>query len=143
MLVKAHDPDEALAVAAAHFPRRCRPTAAVPAAQPVARAVLAGEPLPPQSRSRCSAENLCRERVVETWQFARDHDGFAASDCWGWGCQTVSRALPGGWTLWPWGRWVRSGHIRPDGRLLASTTLGFGATRLWDSARRVLRSARS
>ena len=48
--MKAHDPDEALALAGDHFPERWRPTAAVPAAEPVARAVLAGEPLPPQAR---------------------------------------------------------------------------------------------
>ncbi len=50
VLVKAHDPDEAMQVAAEHFPDRWRPTAAVPAAEPVARAVLAGDPLPAQSR---------------------------------------------------------------------------------------------
>ena len=50
MLVKAHDPDEALQLAADAHPERFRPTAAVPAAEPVARAVLAGQPLPPQSR---------------------------------------------------------------------------------------------
>jgi hypothetical protein len=48
--VKAHDPDEAVVIAAEHFPDRWRPTAAVPASEPVTRAVLAGEPLPPQSR---------------------------------------------------------------------------------------------
>ena len=50
VLVKAHDPDEALQLAADAHPERFRPTAAVPAAEPVARAVLADEPLPPQSR---------------------------------------------------------------------------------------------
>ena len=50
VLVKAHDPDEALRLAAEAHPERFRPTAAVPAAEPVARAVLAGDPLPPQSR---------------------------------------------------------------------------------------------
>jgi hypothetical protein len=50
VLVKAHDPDEAMVVAAERFPERWKPTTAVPAAEPVARAVLAGETLPPQSR---------------------------------------------------------------------------------------------
>lgn len=50
MLVKAHDPDEALVVASEAHPERVRPTSAVPAAEPVARAVLAGEALPAQSR---------------------------------------------------------------------------------------------
>jgi hypothetical protein len=50
VLVVAFDPDEAMAVATERFPDRWQPTTAVPAAAPVARAVLAGEPLPAQSR---------------------------------------------------------------------------------------------
>lgn len=48
--MKAHDPDEAVQLAAEAHPERFRPTTAVPAAEPVARAVLAGEPLPAHSR---------------------------------------------------------------------------------------------
>ena len=50
MLVIAFDPDEAVSIAAERFPERWRPTTAVPAAEPVARAVLAGEELPPHTR---------------------------------------------------------------------------------------------
>jgi hypothetical protein len=50
VLVIAFAPDEALQLAADAHPERLRPTAAVPAAEPVARAVLAGEPLPPHAR---------------------------------------------------------------------------------------------
>jgi hypothetical protein len=50
VLVIAFDPDEATEIAAEHFPDRWRPTAAVPAAEPVARAVLSGEPLPAHTR---------------------------------------------------------------------------------------------
>jgi hypothetical protein len=50
VLVIAFDPDEAMAIAAERFPERWRPTTAVPAAEPVAGAVLAGEPLPAHPR---------------------------------------------------------------------------------------------
>lgn len=47
VLVKAHDPDEALAKAAEAFPDRLRPEYAVHATEALERAVLDGEPLPP------------------------------------------------------------------------------------------------
>ena len=47
VLVKAHDPDEAMAIAAEAFPDRLRPEYAVQATEALERAVLEGEPLPP------------------------------------------------------------------------------------------------
>ena len=47
VLVKAYDPDEALAIAAEAFPDRFRPEYAVQATDALERAVLAGDPLPP------------------------------------------------------------------------------------------------
>jgi hypothetical protein len=52
VLVRAHEPDEALAIAAEAHRERFRPQLAVPAAEPVARAVIAGESLPVPSRLR-------------------------------------------------------------------------------------------
>lgn len=45
-LVVAHDEDEAVVVAREAHPERKRPVAAGPASEPVARAVLAGQPSP-------------------------------------------------------------------------------------------------
>ncbi|MBV8960813.1 MAG: hypothetical protein JOZ37_09850 [Actinobacteria bacterium] len=47
VLVKAHDPDEAMAIAAEAFPDRLRPEYAVHATEALERAVLNGDPLPP------------------------------------------------------------------------------------------------
>ena len=47
VLVTAHDPDEAGAIAAEAFPDRLRPEYAVHATQALERAVLDGGPLPP------------------------------------------------------------------------------------------------
>jgi hypothetical protein len=52
VLVRAHDPDEAVVIAAGAHPERFRPQYAVPAAQPVARAVIAGETVPASARLR-------------------------------------------------------------------------------------------
>jgi len=47
VLVKAHDPDEAVAIAAEAFPDRLRPEYAVHATEALEQAVLNGDPLPP------------------------------------------------------------------------------------------------
>jgi len=47
VLVKAHDPDEAVAIAAAAYPDRLRPEYAVQATPALEQAVLEGGPLPP------------------------------------------------------------------------------------------------
>jgi hypothetical protein len=52
VLVKAYDPDDAIRLTAEAVPERLRPTQAVLASEPIARAVLAGErpPAAPQLR---------------------------------------------------------------------------------------------
>ena len=50
VLVKAYDPDEAIAVARDHYPDRLPPESAVLAAEPTARAALDGTPTAAASR---------------------------------------------------------------------------------------------